>query len=581
MKKKILIPIFLAAMALPLAFANKAQGINAQFIGDYNDKNTYLQYGLDVNAQLANEGFVLLKNDGTLPLDEGAKISVVGKASIKLAKGGGGSGDASVSSGVTEQTMKSSLSAVGFELNPTTEAFYSSSNKSGSGRANGNDGWKGNSQVIIGETDIEKVKAEPGLLDSLDEYNDAAIQVITREGSEGCDVKTCNAHDSISTASSSKAVSHKHALELSDNEQALFDLLHEHFDHIIIVINSSNIFECGQFEDDDQVAGVLWVGCVGDVGAGAIGRILSGQVNPSGRTVDTWARDFTKDPTFQNFSDNSQTNLITINGEEHYCPQDTMFNADGTPTRSYGTDKDYNNTAQPRWDTARGGAEAKVVSGGINGVKPSAYVSYEEGIYVDYRYYETKYDDMAANNEQAADTWYEGEEGVVYPFGYGLSYTTFEQKIVSSNVKDKILKDGNVKVEVKVNVKNVGNVAGKEVVQLYWRAPYIAGGIEKASKVLCAFDKTDVLEPGEDQDLVLEFYTQDVANYDCFDANENGFCGYELDGGEYQIVLGKNAHEVIDAINLKVAEDGIQFPVDRFTGHEVINRFTDRGFQGK
>ena len=254
MKKKVFIPIFLAAMAFPLCLSQKAQGLSAQFIGDFNDKNTYLQYGLSVNAQMADEGFVLLKNDGTLPLPEGSKVSVVGKASIKLAKGGGGSGDAQVSGGVTEVTMKASLTDAGFVTNPNTENFYNNSSKSGNGRTNGNDSWKGNSQVTIGETDINKVTGEAGLVDSFKNYNDAAIQVITREGSEGCDVKTCNAHDSTSTSSSNKKISEKHALELSDNEQALFDLLHEHFEHIIIVINSSNIFECGQFEDDPKVA---------------------------------------------------------------------------------------------------------------------------------------------------------------------------------------------------------------------------------------------------------------------------------------------------------------------------------------
>ncbi len=578
MKKKVLIPIFLATMALPLCLNQKPIGLSAEFIGEFNDKDTYIQYGLAINAQLADEGFVLLKNDGTLPLPEGAKITVVGKSSNDLVNGGGGSGDASVSRGVTEISLKKSLNDAGFVTNPNAESFYGNSSKSGSGRTNGNDGWKGNSQVTIGETDISKVTGEAGLVDSFAQYNDLAIQVISREGSEGCDVKTCNAHDSKATNSSNKVISKKHALELSDNEQALFDLLHQHFDHILILVNSSNIFECGQFEDDNQVAGVLWIGCVGDIGAGAVGRILSGKVNPSGRTVDTWARDFTLDPTFQNFSDNSQTNLMTINGEEYYAPQDTILNADGTPMRSYGTDKSYTDTSKPNWDSARGGETAKVVAGGINGVKPASYVSYEEGIYVDYRYYETKYDDMAANNKADADSWYEGEEGVVYPFGYGLSYTEFEQKIINSNVSKKTLKDGNFEVKVTVEVKNIGDVAGKEVVQLYWNAPYYDGGIEKASKVLCAFDKTDILEPGEKQRLTLKLFTQDVANYDFTDANGNGFKGYELDEGDYRVVLGKNAHEEIDAIKFKVAKGGIQFAEDRFTGNKVENRFTDRGF---
>ena len=579
MKKKILIPIFLTAMALPLALAHKSTGLNAEFIGEANDQSAYIAYASQIGAQLADEGFVLLKNqDDFLPFDtDGAKISIAGKASSSILRGGSGSGAGQVNSGVKAFDFHSSLEAVGADINPTLKAFYADNNKSGSGRTNGNDGWKGNSQVTIGETPIANLEKESAVMDSLDEYNDFIIQVITREGSEGCDVKTCNAHDSQSTSSSNKAISHKHALELSDNEQALFDELHNHTDHIIMVINSSNVFECGQFEDDPSVAAVIWIGNPGDVGPGALGRIISGEVNPSGHTVDTWARDFTADPTFQNFSDNSQTNLMEINGEEWYVPQDTMFNADGAPTMSFGTDKNYNNYNSPRWDSARGGEAGKAVSGGLNGVKPSAYVAYEEGIYFDYRYYETKYDDMKAANEDA-DGWYEGEEGVVYPFGYGLSYTTFEQKIVSSNISNKVIKSGNAHIEVKVKVTNTGSVAGKEVVQLYWNAPYTAGGIEKASKVLCAFDKTDLLEPKESQELTLSFDSQDVANYDFSDANGNGFKGYELDGGDYRITLGKNAHEELDSIKLRVAEGGIQYENDRFTGHKVENRFTDRGF---
>ena len=585
MKKKILIPIFLAAMALPLGLSNKATGLSAEFIGETNDRTTYLkEKGIPTNSQLADEGFVLLKNDGSLPLDEGAKVSIVGKASTNLARGGAGSGAGSISQSVKNQFangesdlgLDASLKAAGFDVNATATSFYKSAS---GGRTNGNDGWKGNSEVTIGETPIASVTGNANLMASLDEYSDAILQVITREGSEGCDVKTCNAHDSQKTNSSSKVISEKHALELSDNEQALFDELHNHTDHIIIIINSSNVFECDVFEQDEKVSGVLWIGNPGDVGPLAVGRILSGEVNPSGHTADTWARDFTLDPSFQNFSDNAQTNKMQIGNDMYYVPQDTMFNADGTPTFSFGTDKNYKDHNSPRWDNARGGEEGKVVSGGINGVKPSAYVSYEEGIYVDYRYYETRYDDMLAiDGKNDADEWYEGEEGVVYPFGYGLSYTTFKQEIVSSNVSSKTLKSGNAKVEVTVKVTNTGDVAGKEVVQLYWQAPYYEGEIEKASKVLCAFDKTQLLEPGEEEELTLSLDTQDFANYDFSDANNNDFKGYELDGGDYRIILGKNAHEEIDAVEFKVAEGGIQYKTDRFTGNEVKNRFTDRGF---
>ena len=567
MKKKILIPIFLAAVALPISMSGKFTSNEAYFIG-IGEKSDYLAHGLEVNAQLADEGMVLLKNlDDFLPMNGDESISVVGKSSTNLVKGGGGSGDASVSSGVHYIDLQESLTTAGFSINPDLTSFYKGSS-SGSGRTNGNSGWKGLSEVTIGETPFSSYT--DALKSSMEnDYNDAAIMVISREGSEGCDVKACNAHDSKKTNTSFEAVSHKHALQLSDNEQDLFDYITDKFENVIIIINSGNIFQCDAFENNDAVKAVLWAGSVGDVGAGAIGRILTGEVNPSGHTVDTWARDFTKDPTFQNFSDNAQTNLVTnANGKELYVPQDTMFNADGSPVKSEGSYK-----GDPKWEDQ----ENKVVEAGLNGVRPSSYVSYEEGIYYDYRYYETRYAEVKAAGGDA-DAWYEGDEGVIYPFGYGLSYTEFEQKVVSSNIDHKILKSGNMKVQVEVEVKNTGSVAGKEVVQLYWKAPYIPGGIEKADKVLCAFDKTDMLKPGDSQKLTLEFNTQEVANYDCFDKNNNGFCGYELDGGDYQIVLGKNAHEEIETINFKVAEGGIKYEVDLYTGATVENRFTDRGF---
>ena len=575
MKKKLLIPIFLAALALPLAIANKYSATNAYFIG-INNKNDYLAHGLEVNAQLADEGMVLLKNvDNFLPMGGDEMLSVVGKSSVNLVKGGGGSGDASVSGGVHYIDLEESLKEVGFGVNPDLISFYKDSSKSGSGRTNGNSNWQGRSEVTIGETPFSSYT--DALKNGMEnDYNDAAIMVISREGSEGCDVKPCNAHDSKKTNNSFEAVSHKHALQLSDNEQDLFNYITEKFENVIILINSGNVFQCDQFENNDAVKAVLWTGTVGDVGAGAIGRILAGEVNPSGHTVDTWARDFTQDPTFQNFSDNAQTNLVVgSNGKEMYVPADTMFNADGTPVKSEGSYK-----GNPEWEDQ----ENKVVKAGLNGVRPSSYVSYEEGIYVDYRYYETKYADLAKEDKAAADAWYAGEgadegTGVIYPFGYGLSYAQFEQKIVSSNIDHKILKSGNMKVEVKVEVTNVSkDVAGKEVVQLYWKAPYYQGGIEKAYNSLCAFDKTKMLEPGEKEVLTLTFDTQEVANYDFDDKNGNGFKGYELDAGDYQISLNKSAHEEIANINFKVAEGGIQYENDLYTGEKVENRFTDRGF---
>ena len=598
--KKVLIPVVLAALALPICLNKGVNGVDAEFIGEYgqNDKTAYIAHASKIQDQLAEEGFVLLKNkDNFLPMSaQGKKISLAGKSSGNLAKGGAGSGSGSTSSGVDDYQLysvysdvKSSLEEAGFTINAKLQEFYgkwqsgrqgpeySNNSSSGSGRTNGNDGWKGNSQVTIGETPISSYSAD--LLATLDEYNDAAIQVITREGSEGCDVKTCNAHDSKATNSSAEKVSDRHALQLSENEEALLNELGKHTDNIIIIINSSNVFQCDQLINNDKVKAILWIGNPGDRGPRAVGRILTGQVNPSGRTVDTWGRDFTKDPTYQNFSDNSQTNLVTSsNGKQYYAPQDTMFAADGSPMLSYGTDKNYKDHSAPRWDNARGGEEFQVVSGGINGVKPAAYVSYEEGIYVDYRYYETRYVDMAAQDQAAADEWYASDEGVIFPFGYGLSYTQFEQKIVKANIpeKGKVSNKDEV-LAFTVEVTNTGSVPGKDAVQLYWRAPYTKGGIEKADHVLCAFGKTKELAPGESQKIELSFYLQDVANYDFSDANHNKFKGYELDKGDYAVLLAKNAHEMYEEFDFSISK-GIKYEKDRFTGNEVKNRFTDRGF---
>ena len=232
MKKKVIIPIFLAAMALPLCLHQSEIGVNAEFVGEVTSKADYVKIGTALNGQMADEGFVLLKNDGSLPLNKGAKVSLVGKSSTNISRGGAGSGSGSTDGSVTAIDLQKSLTDAGFVINDTATSFYK--NASG-GRTNGNDGWKGNSEVTIGETPIANVTGNADLMASLDEYNDAIIQVLTREGSEGCDVKTCNAHDSQKTNSSGKAISNKHALELSDNEQALFDEIKQHTDHVIII----------------------------------------------------------------------------------------------------------------------------------------------------------------------------------------------------------------------------------------------------------------------------------------------------------------------------------------------------------
>ena len=221
MKKKVLFPAFLIGMALPLALsAQHYSPVSASFIGITNQTD-YLSHGVEVNGQLADEGFVLLKNDGLLPLSGDEKISVVGKSSTNLVLGGSGSGSGSVSSGVQAINLQKSLTDVGFDINGQLTSFYQG-NSSGSGRTNGNSGWQGRSEVTIGETPMSSYT--DALKRSMEEdYNDVAIMVVSREGSEGCDVKTHNAHDSRKTNDTYEAISKKHALQLSDNEEALLE----------------------------------------------------------------------------------------------------------------------------------------------------------------------------------------------------------------------------------------------------------------------------------------------------------------------------------------------------------------------
>ena len=578
-KKYFLVSLFAAAMAIATASSRDYSAASAEFIAKYTS-STYTKAGSNLNNKICEEGFTLLKNkDSFLPVQTGLGVSIFGKSSTSLVYGGGGSGSGSVN-GETAVDLQKSLKDVGFVINPTLTNFYKDNKQSGIGRTNGNSSWKGISQVQIGETPLDLYPDT--IYNSFNEYGDLAIMVISREGSEGCDVKTCDARDFAPNAAQSNNAntpvsdfSYKHALQLSDNEEALFNMIKENFNDVIILINSGNVFQCDQFEHDDQVKAVLWIGTPGATGVSALGRILVGEVNPSGHTVDTWARDFTKDPTFQNFSDNAQNNLTTdANGNEVFASADTMFNPDGTPVRSPGTLK----KATYKWEDEQN----LVVEAGLNGVKPSSYVSYEEGIYFDYRYYETKWHDMAVKGQKKADKWYNGQDkqhaGVIYPFGYGLSYTTFSQEITMISKGTEAFSNPKEKVKVRVKVTNTGEVAGKDVVQLYWKAPYTNGGIEKAYEVLCAFDKTDVLEPGASQELDLSFYLADVANYDFDDKNQNSFKGYELDGGKYIVSANKNAHEVYSSVELNIVDEGIKFENDRVTGYKVENRFTDRGF---
>ena len=461
----------------------------------------------EVNLKLAEEGFVLLKNENAaLPMNKGARISVFSKNSVNLSYGGSGSGGFDTSN---NKNLYESLNDAGFVTNPTLKNFYESSQSGPVRTANSSDLDNGDNQKIA-TAETPQSKYTDAVRNSYADYSDAALVVITRIGGEGFDLPRYQGDSEGAVSPDS------HYLELDQNEIDLLTAVTDGtFKRVVVVFNTPSSFEATFLKDSayaafaDKIDAAVWIGFTGSNGITALGEILNGDVNPSGRLVDTWAADFTKNPSFVNFGTG--------------CLPDTTDKYDGGMYYS---------------------------------------VDYEEGIYVGYRYYETR-------GETDGEDWYNAN--VVYPFGYGLSYTTFDWTVGDASASEIEL---GTTITVPVTVKNTGSVAGKEVVQLYASAPYTLGGIEKAHKVLVGFAKTKLLQPGESETVTVSFDPYSAASYDYRDANSNGFSGYELEAGEYTLYVSRNAHESEKAIALNLAAD-VQIGTDPTTDSEVVNRYTD------
>ena len=269
----------------------------------------------------------------------------------------------------------------------------------------------------------------------------------------------------------------------------LVGLVTSNFDKVIVVYNGASPLEMGWVEDYPQIKSLLVCPGVGATGFNALGKVLSGEIDPSGRTVDTWLYDQTSAPSYRNIG--------------HFA---------------YDNVEDVTSAAKAHWERADG-----VVS----------FVNYVESIYVGYRFYETA----------AAEGLIDYDSTVQYPFGYGLSYTTFSQAMGD-------LKVSNGAISVDVTVTNTGSVPGKDVAQLYYDPPYTNGGIEKASANLIAFGKTELLEPGQSQTLTLTFTEESMASYD-----DRGRGCYVLEAGDYVISLNSDSHTVLDSRTHTVGSD--------------------------
>ena len=512
--------------------------IYQRYVSDYESKEATLQAAYALTEDIEEEGIILLKNEeSALPMTEGKRVTVFGKNSVNLVYGGSGSSGASTDGAAT---LYDSLEDAGFTYNPVMKDFYDSS-ASGSGRAASP--AMGTILAGFGTGETPVTSYTDTVRSSYADYNDAAIVVISRIGGEGFDLPRTMKTDFTANAEKIEGARNAddHYLQLDQNETDMIQEAAEHFEKVIVVINCSQAMELGFLDDpdhyaySDKIKAAVWVGSPGFVGINALGRVLGGEVNPSGRTVDTYARDFKNDPTWANFGNNLE------NEGNRYVAE--------TPNAS-----DYT----------------------------AFFVDYEEGIYVGYRYYETRgYTEAQAGN---AD-WY--DDNVVYPFGYGLSYTTFDWQLgdLSAATGSTIGADDEITVEV--TVTNTGDKAGKDVVQLYYSAPYTAGQTEKAHVVLGAFAKTDMLYPASEagegkpnsQTVTLTFKVRDMASYDYSDADKDTNTGYEVDGGTYHVYVGRNAHDAWAGdgfdITYTVPGDGYNYDTDSDTENEIVNRFDD------
>lgn len=462
------------------------------FKSEYTSEEELKEAGADVAERVHEEGSVLLKNNGVLPLDSSAKISTLSHSSIDFVTCGTGAADIDTSEA---PTLKEALESRGFTVNPTLWDFY----KSGAGSeyirtpgklANQTSG-AGRNDYSINEVPMSVYTSD--VKSSLAEYNDAAIVTISRVAGEGADL-----------AIDGFADGEQNILELTEEERALLSMANENFENVIVLINSTNALECDFIDDAAYgIDAVLWVGYTGEWGLNGVADILVGNANPSGRLVDTYCYDNTTAPAMVGIYGSKYTN-VDLEDTEHWYDV-------------YGGQLDGN----------------------------TAYIAYLEGIYVGYRYYETRYEDVVMGTANVGD--YDYASTVKYPFGYGLSYTTFEYSDFSAEY-DK----GSDSFNVKVTVTNTGDVAGKEVVQVYFQSPYTdydkENGIEKASIELCGFDKTAVLDPGASETVEINVAREELACYD-----ENGAETYILDAGDYYLTVGKDAH---DALNNVLAAKG-------------------------
>ncbi len=473
----------------------------------YMLSDTTVSKANELAKEVQSEAITMLKNDDSnLPLS-GKKVNVFGWGSTNPVYGGTGSG--SMSKQYKTVSLLDGMKQAGLKTNTELSKLYTDYRKD-----------RPEVGMFAQDWTLPEVPAKQysdKLVSDAKDFSDEAVVVLTRVGGEGADLPTDMKAKGITYKNNSKDYDDfqkgESFLQLSKTERDMIDLVTSNFKKVTLVYNGANTFQFDFLNDYPQIQSVVWCPPAGQTGFSALGEVLAGETNPSGKTSDTFLKDLTKSVSYNNFGKFEYTNM-----------------ADKAAKYKGFTGDDV--TAIP------------------------GFVNYSEGIYVGYKFYETASDEGLINYD---DT-------VAFPFGYGLSYTSFDQKLDSVKYKGG-------KVTVTATVTNTGDKAGKDVVEAYYNPPYTDGGIEKASKNLAGFEKTKELQPGESQKVTVKFDDDDMASYDY-----KGAKAYVLEKGDYDISIQSDSHHVIDhkAITVK---DTVTYDSDSNThnGDKTVatNQFDD------
>lgn len=458
----------------------------------------------EIAEEIMEEGIVLLKNEKLLPLKETKKLNVFGWESINPAYGGAGSGGINDLYDIV--SLNQGLKNAGFSINQELVDFYNNYGADAPEMSIQKQSW------TLPEPPVETYSDE--LIKSAKEYSDVAVVVLSRKAGEG--------HNDIPMDVSKAAYDNnsdqyddflqgEHYLQLSQTEKNMIDMVCSNFSDVIVIYNGANQFELGFVDEYTQIKSVIWCPGTGNVGFNALGKVFSGEVNPSGKTPDTFIYDMTKAPWWNNGEKIEYTNMadMAVEGMNAGAPQ----------------------------------------------VYAPAFTNYVEGIYVGYKYYETA----------AQEGFIDYDKTVQYPFGYGLSYTKFEQKM-----GELVEKDGQISIDI--DVTNTGECAGKDVVEVYYNPPYTNGGIEKSSANLIEFAKTDLLNPGDSQTITVTFSVEDMASYD-----EKNAKAYVLEKGDYIISINSDSHTVLEQKIYRVSDDIVYEGENKRTSDDIAatNVFED------